>query len=122
MRFWRAPDAPPTAASTPTSSSRADADVAAASSTGPDTAIGGLEARVRYLVADIGGYAVEEIDLDALLGDDLGYDSPLQLRLIDRIRTEYPQLQDAPVDELVLAIRNVDDVVRYVADRISEVA
>lgn len=78
--------------------------------------------RVRRIIADIGGYTTDEIDPNALLGEDLGYDSLLQLRLIDRIRTEYPQLEEAPVDELLLAIRNVDDVVRYVGDRLCDVA
>ena len=49
---------------------------------------------VRHLIADIGGYTIEEIDPNALLGEDLGYDSLLQLRLIERLRTEYPQLED----------------------------
>ena len=56
-------------------------------------------------------------DPNALLGEDLGYDSLLQLRLIDRLRTEYPQLEDAPVDELLPVIKTVDDLVRFVADR-----
>ena len=64
----------------------------------------------------------EQIDPNALLVADLGYDSLLQLRLIDSVRTEYPELQEAPVSELLSAIENVDDVVRYVADRLAKVA
>ena len=75
-----------------------------------------LASRIRQLIADIGGYTVEQIDPNALLVADLGYDSLLQLRLIDSVRTEYPELQEAPVSELLSAIENVDDVVRYVAE------
>ena len=53
----------------------------------------------------------------AMLGADLGYDSLLQLRLIERLRTEFPQLQDTPVDELLPAIQTVDDLMRFVARR-----
>ena len=35
----------------------------------------------------------------------------------ESIRTEYPELQEASIGELLSAIENVDDVVRYVADR-----
>ena len=62
---------------------------------------------------------MEEIDPNALLGEDLGFDSLLQVRLIDRLRTEYPQLENAPVDELVLVIKSIDDLVQYVTYRIT---
>jgi acyl transferase domain-containing protein len=118
-RFWRALDtaAVSASASTATSVSAAEPDPA---SDIADSAP--LASRIRQLIADIGGYTVEQIDSNALLGADLGYDSLLQLRLIDSVRTEYPQLQEAPVGELLSAIRNVDDVVRYVADRLAEAA
>jgi acyl carrier protein len=125
-RFWReldtapaapAPSARPgrSAAPAPESDTPESDPSESATSAGYDT----IAAKVRHLIADIGGYTSAEIDPNALLGEDLGYDSLLQLRLIDRIRTEYPQLEDAPVDELLLAIKSVDDVVAYVADRIS---
>ena len=78
-----------------------------------------VAAAVRHLIADIGGYTTAEIHPNALLGEDLGYDSLLQLRLIDRLRTKYPQLEAAPVAELLRVIRSVDDLVRFVADRVA---
>ena len=54
-----------------------------------------------------------------LLGEDLGFDSLLQVRLIDRLRTKYPQLENAPVDELVFVIKSIDDLVQYVTHHIT---
>ncbi|HEY6646740.1 MAG TPA: type I polyketide synthase [Mycobacterium sp.] len=118
-RFWRVLDTAVVTGSVPTATSVLAAEPGPASEIA-DTAP--LASRIRQLIADIGGYTVEQIDPNALLGADLGYDSLLQLRLIDSIRTEYPELQEAPVSELLSAIENVDDVVRYVADRLAEVA
>jgi acyl transferase domain-containing protein len=118
-RFWRELDAAPVtgSASTATSVSAAEPDPVSDIS-GPTP----VASRIRQLIADIGGYPVEHLDPNALLGADLGYDSLLQLRLIESLRTEYPELQEASVGELLSAIENVDDVVRYVADRLAEVA
>ena len=116
-RFWRELDTVPITASAP--SARPDAGEAAGPHLQPDTSAcyDTVAAEVRHLIADIGGYTIDEIDPNALLGEDLGYDSLLQLRLIERLRTDYPQLQDAPVDELLPAINTVDDLVRFVARR-----
>ena len=120
-RFWRELDTARTALSVPDPSASPDAGRAGAPRAESDTSAGDepVAEKVRHIIADIGGYTTEEIDSNALLGEDLGYDSLLQLRLVDRIRTEYPQLEDAPVDELLLAIRSVDDVVRYVTHRVT---
>ncbi len=118
-RFWRALDTAVVTGSESTATAVSAADPGPASDTADASP---LASRIRQLIADIGGYTVEQIDPNALLGADLGYDSLLQLRLIDSVRTEYPELQEAPVGELLSAIRNVDDVVRYVADRLAEVA
>jgi acyl transferase domain-containing protein len=114
-RFWRELDTVPTAVSAP--SARPDAGEAAAPHPEPETSAcyDTVAADVRHLIADIGGYTIDEIDPNALLGEDLGYDSLLQLRLIERLRTEYPQLAHAPVDELLPVINTVDDLVRFVA-------
>jgi acyl transferase domain-containing protein len=81
-----------------------------------------LELRIRQLVADVGGYSVAQVDRHTVLAADLGYDSLLQLRLVESVRTEFPELPDVPVGELLSAITDVDDVVRYVADRLAEVS
>jgi acyl carrier protein len=120
-RYWRELDTARTMWSTPATPAQPDAGRSAAPRRESETCAGDdpIAEKVRHIIADIGGYTTEEIDPNALLGEDLGYDSLLQLRLVDRIRTEYPLLDDAPVDELLLAIRNVDDVVRYVTHRIT---
>jgi acyl transferase domain-containing protein len=118
-RFWHVLDTAPVAASASTAASVPPAEPDPPSDT---SGAAPVSSRIRQLIADIGGYPVEQIDPNALLGADLGYDSLLQLRLIDSLRTEYPELQEAPVGELLSAIENVDDVVRYVADRLAEVA
>src|SRR4029078_3398109 len=56
----------------------------------PARAPGGPECGVVAVIADVGGYSVAQLARSTLLADDLGYDSLLQLRLIDRLRTEYP--------------------------------
>jgi acyl transferase domain-containing protein/acyl carrier protein len=118
-RFWRVLDAAPVAGSASTAASVSAAEPDPASNiTGPTP----VASRIRQIIADIGGYPVEQIDPNTLLGADLGYDSLLQLRLIESLRTEYPELHEASVGELLSAIEDVDDVVRYVADRLAEVA
>jgi acyl carrier protein len=118
-RFWRVLDTAPVGGSASTAASISAAEPDPPSDTSGPTPVA---SRIRQLIADVGGYPVEQIDPNTLLGADLGYDSLLQLRLIDSLRTEYPELQEAPVGELLSAIENVDDVVRYVADRLAEVA
>ena len=118
-RFWRAMD---TAAVTGSASIATSVSAAERGPASDSADAAPLASRIRQLIADIGGYTVEQIDPNALLGADLGYDSLLQVRLVDSIRTEFPELQEVSVGELLSAIQNVDDVVRYVADRLAEVA
>ena len=54
------------------------------------------------------------------LSDDLGYDSLLQLRLLDRLRAEYPRLQDVTVAEVLPKIHSVGDLVDFVMERLDE--
>jgi acyl carrier protein len=117
-RFWRELDLAAPAMSAPVASSLPDADDAAPTPAAAD----GVAARIHQVIAEIGGYPPEEINPHALLGEDLGYDSLLQLRLIERLRAEYPQLEDATLEELVRVIKDVDDVVRYVEARIGKEA
>jgi acyl transferase domain-containing protein len=122
-RFWRTLDTAPTAESAAAPSGRVNASRVADPHPEPDTDTATprdtIAAKVRYLIADIGGYTTEAIDPNALLGEDLGFDSLLQVRLIDRLRTEYPQLENAPVDELVLVVNSIADLVHYVTYRIA---
>ncbi|HET7666530.1 MAG TPA: acyltransferase domain-containing protein, partial [Mycobacterium sp.] len=117
-RFWRVLD---TAAVTGSASTATSVSAAEPGPASDISKAAPLASRIRQLIADVGGYTVEQIDPNALLGADLGYDSLLQLRLIDSVRTEYPELQAAPLGELLSAIESVDDVVRYVTDRLAEI-
>lgn len=73
---------------------------------------------IRQLIAEIGGYAPEDIHPDALFGEDLGFDSLLQVRLITRLRAEYPHVENVSVLELLPVITRVDDLLRFVTDRV----
>jgi acyl transferase domain-containing protein len=81
-------------------------------------ALAGPEGAVLGMIADVGGYSVAELARSSLLADDLGYDSLLQLRLIDRLRTEYPQLEDITVAEVLPNIHSVGDLVDFVVARL----
>ncbi|WP_018602451.1 type I polyketide synthase [Mycobacterium sp. 155] len=72
------------------------------------------EDEVLALIADVGNYSVTELTRSKRLADDLGYDSLLQLRLLDRLRKEYPQLQHVSVADLLPRIHNVGDLVDFV--------
>jgi acyl carrier protein len=76
------------------------------------------EGTVLAVIADVGGYSVAELARSSLLADDLGYDSLLQLRLIDRLRTEYPQLERITVAEVLPNIHSVGDLVDFVVQRL----
>ena len=115
-RFWRDIDIAASAVSAPAASALPDTD--SATTARADT----VDARVRLVIAEIGGYSLDEITPNVRLSEDLGYDSLLQLRLIERLRTEYPQLEDASIRDLALTIKEVDDVVRYVEDRMGRVS
>lgn len=70
---------------------------------------------VLAVIADVGGYPVAQLGRSSRLAEDLGYDSLLQLRLIDRLRVEYPQLAHITVAEVLPKIRSVGDLVDFVA-------
>jgi acyl transferase domain-containing protein len=76
------------------------------------------EGAVLAVIADVGGYSVAELARSSLFGADLGYDSLLQLRLIDRLRTEYPQLEHITVAEVLPRIHSVGDLVDFVVQRL----
>ncbi len=80
----------------------------------------GAEGGVLALIADVGGYSVTTLSRSKRLADDLGYDSLLQLRLLDRLRAEYPRLQDVTVAEVLPKIHSVGDLVDFVMERLDE--
>ena len=84
----------------------------------PSRVPAGPEGAVLAVIADVGGYSVAELARSSLLAEDLGYDSLLQLRLIDRLRTEYPQLEHITVAEVLPNIHSVGDLVDFVVQRL----
>jgi acyl carrier protein len=88
----------------------------------PSRATGGPEGAILAVIADVGGYSVTELARSNLLADDLGYDSLLTLRLIDRLRTEYPQLEHITVAEVLPNIHSVGDLVDFVLERLGSAA
>jgi acyl transferase domain-containing protein len=84
----------------------------------PSRAACGPDGAVLAVIADVGGYSVAQLARSNLLADDLGYDSLLTLRLIDRLRTEYPQLEHITVAEVLPNIHSVGDLVDFVVQRL----
>jgi acyl transferase domain-containing protein len=80
------------------------------------------EGQVLALIADVGNHSVTALARYKRLTDDLGYDSLLQLRLLDRLRKEYPQLQHLAVADFLQRIHNVGDLVDFVVRRLDKTA
>ena len=80
------------------------------------------ENAVLALIADVGNYSVTALARSKRLADDLGYDSILQLRLLDRLRTEYPELQRLDVAGVLPSIHNVGDLVDFVLHQLDKTA
>jgi len=68
------------------------------------------EGEVMALIADVGNYSVTALARSKRLADDLGYDSLLQLRLLDRLRTEYPQLHAVDIKHRVVIASNIPSI------------
>jgi acyl transferase domain-containing protein len=83
---------------------------------------GNAEDEVLALIADVGNYSVNALARSKRLADDLGYDSLLQLQLLDRLRTEYPQLQQVDVTEVLPRINYVGDLVDFVVHELDRTA
>ena len=90
--------------------------------TGTEDSPDNPENEVLALIADVGNYSVTALARSKRLADDLGYDSLLQLRLLDRLRTEYPQLQRVDVAHVLPSIHNVGDLVDYVLHQLDKTA
>ncbi|MGY4653367.1 type I polyketide synthase [Mycobacterium sp. URHB0021] len=83
---------------------------------------GTAEDEVLSLIADVGNYSVGTLARSKRLADDLGYDSLLQLQLLDRLRTAYPQLAEVDVTDLLPRIHYVGDLVDFVVHELARTA
>ena len=83
---------------------------------------GTTEDEVLALIADVGNYSVGTLARSKRLADDLGYDSLLQLQLLDRLRTAYPQLAEVDVTDLLPRIHYVGDLVDFVVHELARTA
>lgn len=73
-----------------------------------------LDDELIELIADVGGYETHEIRPDQLFSEDLGYDSLIQLRLIDRLRSVYPSLASMDLAAVLPDIQTVGDLMKVV--------
>jgi len=73
------------------------------------------------LIAEVGGYSAAKVARSSRLDDDLGYDSLLQLRLLSRLRSEYPELQHMSVSDVLPHIHSVGALVDFVVARVDNV-
>ncbi|MGD9622852.1 MAG: type I polyketide synthase [Mycolicibacterium sp.] len=80
----------------------------------------GKEAEVLDLIAGIGGYSVAKISRSSRLDEDLGYDSLMQVRLFDRLRTRYPELKQMSLAEVLPKIHSVGDIIDIVVQLLSD--
>jgi acyl carrier protein len=72
------------------------------------------------LIADVGGYSTARVARSSRLDDDLGYDSLLLLRLLNRLRSDYPELEHMSASEVLRHIHCVGDLVDFVVARLDD--
>lgn len=78
----------------------------------------GPEDALMALIADVGGYSAGKLTRSSRLADDLGYDSLLQVRLLNRLRSEYPELEHMSVSDVLPHIHSVGALVDFVVARL----
>ncbi|MEO3978985.1 beta-ketoacyl synthase N-terminal-like domain-containing protein [Streptomyces sp. CAU 1734] len=83
-----------------------------------ETAAGDPVARaVISAVAEVGGYAADEVSALSLLYEDLGFDSVMVMELKDRIQERLPGLEAMSVQDLLPRLSSVGDLIGYLRDR-----
>jgi acyl transferase domain-containing protein len=80
----------------------------------------GPEDALTALIADVGGYSTARVARSSRLDDDLGYDSLLLLRLLNRLRSDYPELEHMSASEVLRHIHCVGDLVDFVVARLDD--
>ncbi|MFI1887736.1 type I polyketide synthase [Streptomyces jumonjinensis] len=69
-------------------------------------------------VAEVGGYAPDEISPLSLLYEDLGFDSVMVMELKDRIQERLTGLEAMSVQDLLPRLSSVGDLIGYLQDRV----
>ncbi len=111
-RFWFKNGAPPQAPAPPevTTPNKADR---------PAEAPIDLADEVLALISRVGGFEVGAILRSSRLSEDLGYDSLMQLRLLEHVRRLYPQLTAKSIADLAPHNGTVGALVDLVVERVS---
>jgi acyl transferase domain-containing protein len=68
-------------------------------------------------VAEVGGYATDEVSRQSLLYEDLGFDSVMIMELKDRLQERLDGLETISVQDLLPRLSSVGDLVDYLQDR-----
>ncbi|GGZ73193.1 type I polyketide synthase [Streptomyces bluensis] len=86
-------------------------------SAGADQAADPVARTVIEAVAEVGGYAPDEVSALSLLYEDLGFDSVMVMELKDRIQERLSGLEEMSVQDLLPRLSSVGDLVGYLQDR-----
>ncbi|MFI2375383.1 beta-ketoacyl synthase N-terminal-like domain-containing protein [Streptomyces sp. NPDC018964] len=76
---------------------------------------------VTEAVAEVGGYAPDEVSRLSLLYEDLGFDSVMVMELKDRLQERLSGLETMSVQDLLPQLSSVGDLVDYFQDRLGTV-
>jgi acyl transferase domain-containing protein len=68
-------------------------------------------------VAEVGGYATDEVSRQSLLYEDLGFDSVMIMELKDRLQERLDGLETISVQDLLPRLSSVGDLADYLQDR-----
>ncbi|MGW0576029.1 type I polyketide synthase [Streptomyces sp. NPDC002920] len=69
-------------------------------------------------VAEVGGYAPDEVSRQSLLYEDLGFDSVMIMELKDRLQERLDGLEAMSVQDLLPRLSSVGDLADYLQDRV----
>ncbi|MER6915970.1 beta-ketoacyl synthase N-terminal-like domain-containing protein [Streptomyces sp. NPDC000594] len=87
-----------------------------------DMAAHPVERAVIEAVAEVGGYAVDEVSPLSLLYEDLGFDSVMVMELKDRIQERLPVVGTMSVQDLLPRLSSVGDLIGYLRERTEQAA
>ncbi|GAA4902226.1 type I polyketide synthase [Streptomonospora salina] len=76
------------------------------------------DAEIAELMADAGGYAADGIDPDALLFEDLGFDSIVLARVLGEVERRWPHLSPLPVEDILANAASLRTLSEYMQGRL----